>query len=119
VGHVIDLMATCVEVGGATYPAERNGVAVTPIGGKSLVPAFADRPLDRESLAWEHEGNRPSGLGSGSWWRRRAPEPVDVVDRAADLDAAGAGDPALARVEDPLRSHEEAGRFPSELAPHG
>jgi hypothetical protein len=40
------------------------------------------------------------------------------ADRAAYLDAACAGDPALrARVEALLRSHEEAGEFPGKLAP--
>lgn len=39
-------------------------------------------------------------------------------DRAAYLDAACAGDPALrARVEALLRSHEQAGEFPGKLAP--
>lgn len=62
-GHIIDLMPTCVEVAGATYPAELNGRAITPAEGRSLVPAFADRPIDREYLAWEHEGNRAYRVG--------------------------------------------------------
>jgi arylsulfatase len=65
VGHVIDVMATCAEVGGATYPAKRGGVAVTPREGTSLVPAFAGRPLEREYLAWEHEGSR--AIRAGKW----------------------------------------------------
>src|SRR3954469_23485057 len=40
------------------------------------------------------------------------------ADRAAYLDTACAGDPALReRVEALLRSHEEAGEFPGKLAP--
>src|SRR5688500_7282413 len=40
------------------------------------------------------------------------------ADRAAYLDGACAGDPALReRVEALLRSHEEAGEFPGKLAP--
>lgn len=65
VGHIIDVMATCVEVSGAEYPAKRAGHAVTPMAGISLKPAFANRPLDREFLAWEHEGNR--ALREGRW----------------------------------------------------
>lgn len=58
VGHIVDIMATCVEVSGASYPTHNGSHAVTPPEGKSLVPAFADQPLEREYLAWEHEGNR-------------------------------------------------------------
>ena len=65
VGHVIDLMATCVDVAGAAYPAEFNGSKILPPEGLSLVPAFADRPLERDYLAWEHEGNR--ALREGRW----------------------------------------------------
>ncbi|HEV7868017.1 MAG TPA: arylsulfatase [Chthoniobacteraceae bacterium] len=55
--HVIDIMATCVEVGGAKYPTERNGAAVLPMEGRSLLGSFADQPIEREALFWEHEGN--------------------------------------------------------------
>jgi len=65
VGHIMDLMATCIEVGGGTYPAELEGQKILPTEGISLVPAFADRPLPRTYLAWEHEGNR--ALRSGDW----------------------------------------------------
>ncbi|HOA73047.1 MAG TPA: arylsulfatase [Phycisphaerae bacterium] len=62
-GQVIDLMATCVELSGAVYPAEFAGHAITPLAGKSLVPAFAGKPIDREALYWEHEGNRAIRMG--------------------------------------------------------
>ena len=64
-GHLIDLMATCVEVAGAKYPAELNGAKILPPEGKSLVPAFANQPIEREFLAWEHEGNR--AVREGKW----------------------------------------------------
>ena len=50
-GHLIDVMATCVEVGRAEYPKAFNGHAITPMEGTSLTPAFAGKPLDREMLA--------------------------------------------------------------------
>ena len=31
--------------------------------GKSLVPAFADKPIERDYLAWEHERNRAIRVG--------------------------------------------------------
>jgi arylsulfatase len=57
-GHVIDILPTLVEVCGARYPAGAAAGQVLPLEGRSLVPAFAGKPLDRPYLAWEHEGNR-------------------------------------------------------------
>lgn len=65
-GHLIDIMATCVAVSGAKYPAERNGQAILPMEGLSLLPAFANnQPLQREALYWEHEGN--AAVRVGDW----------------------------------------------------
>jgi arylsulfatase len=63
--HLIDLMATCVDVAGATYPTELDRRKILPREGVSLVPAFANQPIAREFLAWEHEGNR--ALREGPW----------------------------------------------------
>lgn len=57
-GHLIDVMATCVDIGAATYPAEYKGNKITPLEGKSLVPAIDNRPIAREGIYWEHEGNK-------------------------------------------------------------
>jgi len=57
-GHLIDLMATFVELSGAKYPANFNGHAITPMEGVSLLPAFAGKPLPPRAIFWEHEGNR-------------------------------------------------------------
>jgi arylsulfatase len=56
-GHLVDIMATCVDVGGAKYPAEIHGKPILPMEGRSLVPAFANKPIERDALYWEHEGN--------------------------------------------------------------
>ena len=65
VGHIIDLMTTCASVAGATYPAEFNGHPILPAEGRSLVPAFANKPVVRDFLAWEHETNR--AIREGKW----------------------------------------------------
>ena len=62
-GHLIDIMATCVDAADATYPLEYKGNKIIPMEGRSLLPAFADKPIDREALFWEHEGNRAIRLG--------------------------------------------------------
>ena len=61
--HLIDIMATCIDVSGSKYPSEYNGNVITPIEGLSLVPAFKNENLNREALYWEHEGNRAVRMG--------------------------------------------------------
>ena len=57
-GHLIDVMATCVDIAGAKYPTEHAGNKITPLEGKSLLPAFAGKAIEREAIYWEHEGNK-------------------------------------------------------------
>lgn len=64
-GHLVDIMATCLELAGASFPAEQAGQKTVPPEGRSLVPAFANQPLDRKYLFWEHEGNR--AVSDGKW----------------------------------------------------
>jgi arylsulfatase len=61
--HLIDIMSTCTDVGGATYPREFKGKPIIPMEGKSLVGAFANRAVTRDSLYWEHEGNAAVRVG--------------------------------------------------------
>jgi arylsulfatase len=63
-GHLIDIMATCVDAANATYPTKYEDNEIIPMEGKSLFPAFADKPIDREALFWEHEGNRAIRIGN-------------------------------------------------------
>ncbi|MBL9117482.1 MAG: arylsulfatase [Verrucomicrobiaceae bacterium] len=62
-GHLIDVMATVVDVSGAAYPQEFNGHAITPMEGRSLRPAFENKPIERDALYWEHEGNAAIRVG--------------------------------------------------------
>ena len=64
-GHIIDLMPTFVELAGARYPSERQGNPILPMEGRSLTPAFAGKPIERDALYWEHEGNR--AMRAGRW----------------------------------------------------
>ena len=64
--HLIDIMATAVEVSGALYPAEQNGHRILPMEGISLKPAFDGQSLHRvKPIFWMHEGNR--AVRSGPW----------------------------------------------------
>jgi arylsulfatase A-like enzyme len=62
-GHLIDIAATCVALAGAEYPQQHAGQAIQPLEGRSLTPAFAGQPIDREAIYWEHEGNRAIRVG--------------------------------------------------------
>lgn len=65
-GHLIDIMATCVDVASAKYPDQFNGQQIVPMQGISLVPAFEGNELTRNTpLYWEHEGNR--AIRTGKW----------------------------------------------------
>jgi arylsulfatase A-like enzyme len=62
-GHLVDILPTCLDVAGAAPLKERQGVAVQPPEGRSLVPAFANQPIARDALFWEHEGNAAVRVG--------------------------------------------------------
>lgn len=83
-GHLIDLMATCVDVSGSKYPTEFNGQKIQPMEGKSLVPAFADRPIEREAIYWEHEGNRAVRVGKWKLVAKGRNGPWELYDMEAD-----------------------------------
>ncbi len=78
-GHLIDVMATCADVAGAKYPADK-----TPLEGKSLLPVFEGRERQgHAALYWEHEGNR--AMRQGKWKLvSRHPDKWELYDLEAD-----------------------------------
>lgn len=84
-GHLIDIMATCVDVAGATYPqTAHEGQSIHPLEGRSLVPAFAGKPVEREAIYWEHEGNRAVRVGDWKLVAKGATNPWELYDIAHD-----------------------------------
>ncbi len=65
VAHVMDIMATCVEVAGAAYPAAVEGRAILPPAGRSLLPALLGQPAEPRTLIFEHERN--AAIRDGDW----------------------------------------------------
>lgn len=65
VAHLIDLMPTFVEAGGATYPKTFKGNSIQPMPGISLVSSFQTQTTQPRTLFWEHEGNR--AIRQGDW----------------------------------------------------
>jgi len=71
-GHIVDFMATFVEIAGATYPETRDGKAITPLEGKSLVPVLkGEQRPGHDAIYWEHSGNRAVRQGD---WKLVAPK---------------------------------------------
>lgn len=64
-GHLIDIMATCIDVSRAVYPSEHKGHKITPMEGQSLMPAVKNQASGRRALYFEHEGNR--AVIEGKW----------------------------------------------------
>lgn len=83
-GHLVDLMATCVDLAGATYPVEHDGQKIKPMEGVSLRPVFAGKSLQRaEPIFWEHEGNR--AVRDGNWKLvGKENQPWELYDMARD-----------------------------------
>ena len=65
-GHLVDLMATCLELAGLPYPKTFKSNAITPTEGISLVPVLKGKSwAGHEALFFEHEGNR--AVRQGKW----------------------------------------------------
>ena len=82
--HLIDLLPTCLEVAGAAPLQELNGKTLTPLEGRSLVPVFAGKPLERRALFWEHEGNAAIRSGDFKLVRAGRTGPWELYDLAKD-----------------------------------
>lgn len=84
VGHIIDIMPTFMEVAGAKYPKEYSGCKIKPMEGKSLVPAFDNKPIDREYICWEHHGNRAIRVGKWKLVAYKERNPWELYDMEKD-----------------------------------
>lgn len=64
--HFIDIMPTCIELAGATYPETYNGHKIQPLvaEGRSLMPIIEGSHWnDERTLFWEHETGRAVRVG--------------------------------------------------------
>lgn len=68
--HLMDVMATLVDISGATYPKETKGTTILPLEGESLLPDLQGQPRTGDkagdrTLFFEHEGN--AAVRAGDW----------------------------------------------------
>lgn len=100
-GHVIDVMATSVDLAGASYPARRNDREIQPLEGLSLAPILRGQGRDgHEYLFWEHYGAR--AVRKGDWKLVMEADETDwhLYDLSVDpteADDVAARRPALVR----------------------
>lgn len=104
--HIIDFMATFVELAETDYPAKFEGHEIIPLEGKSITPILRGNVRQpHASLAWEWSGNR--ALRQGDWklvwdkkiklWelydlKRDRCETIDLADQAPQRVKAMADD---------------------------
>lgn len=105
-GQLTDIMATCVDVAKAKYPATFEGNKIHPLEGKSLAPHFSGTDNKKGKMYWEHEANIAMRDGK---WKLVAKTPEDTeFDKSKlqlfDLDA------------DPSEMNDLAGKNPSRVA---
>jgi arylsulfatase len=83
-GHIMDIMATCLELAGAKYPRTYKGREIMPLEGRSLVPVLdGKRREPHPQLCWEHQGNRALRQGNLKLVSRK-PEKWELYDVADD-----------------------------------
>ena len=84
-GYLPDIMPTCLQLAGGSYPTRWNDRPICPMAGTSLLPMIKgdDRPVHKDPVFWEHEGNR--AMRDGKWklvWAKDGP--WELFDMEAD-----------------------------------
>jgi len=86
-GHLIDIMATCIDVADTEYPKTFNNQTITPMEGVSIKPSFENKPLKDRAIFWEHEGNKAVRHGKYklvSKWEENAEYSWELYDMDKD-----------------------------------
>lgn len=64
--HIMDIMATLVDVAHVSYPKQKNERSILPLEGTSLTPTFKDGgALPARTLCFQHEGAK--AIEQGNW----------------------------------------------------
>jgi arylsulfatase len=85
VGHVIDILPTCLDAAGVKYPDTFHDEPILPAEGTSLLPALqrGGNAGAARTLFWEHEGNRAIRVGDWKLVASRG-QPWQLFDMKAD-----------------------------------
>jgi len=110
VGHVYDLMGTCLDLAGAEYPTERKGESVIPTEGVSIVPALYGSKIKRgtDIFGWEHIGHRAVRKGKWKIVSLRGEKPWELYDIEADrTEMNNLADQYPERVEEMVKIYKD------------
>ncbi len=108
VSHLIDIMATCIEVAAMDYPEDYKGNSIPAPEGISLLAAFENKPVSRSHIFWEHEGNR--AIRSDNWKLVSRPEKLKRFTEA-DEDSWELYD----MENDPSETADLAAKYPEKV----
>jgi|GEM_PF-128540 len=104
-GHIVDIMATLLDITGTEYPEVFNDARLRPLRGKSLLPVFEGRQrAPHEEIFFEF--NKYKALRSGKWkiaWQKERWELYDVEADRTELNDLAA--------EMPEKTKELAARY--------
>ncbi len=121
VGHIIDVLPTCLDVAGASYQKEFNGKRTQTLEGKSLLPILqGGTRVGHELIFWEWSGN--CAVRQGNWklvWdtlnKAKKWELYDMSADRTELHDLAAENPD--RVKAMLASYEEWARSTDRAIP--
>ncbi|EDY18204.1 sulfatase [Chthoniobacter flavus Ellin428] len=83
--HLVDVVPTLMELAGGKPFDTWEGQPVPPRPGKSLVPALAkDVTIPRQSIWWQHEGNRALRMGDWKIVASGEKSPWELYDLSKD-----------------------------------
>jgi len=82
--HLIDIMATCLDMGNVAYPSEYHGNKIIPLEGRSLRPVFDNDSMDERMIFFEHLRNRAVRAGKWKLVAKGLEGPWELYDMEAD-----------------------------------
>jgi arylsulfatase A-like enzyme len=84
-GHLVDVMATYLDLTGTKYPAKFNGQTLNPLRGKSLLPILAGKTRQPHEAIFFDFTNRHQAVRMGNWKLVRINRgPWELYDMQAD-----------------------------------
>jgi arylsulfatase len=117
-GHLVDFMATVIDVAGAKYPETVGDRKIDPLQGKSLLPVLRGETREPHESLYFHFGAGDRALVQGEWKavsaKRSKWELYNLTDDRTELnDLAGQEPKRLRRMIDEwFRLAEEVDRLP-------
>ncbi|MGM0377409.1 MAG: arylsulfatase [Bacteroidota bacterium] len=83
--HINDVLPTCLELAGVSYPGSNRGKSTMKPAGKSMLPLlFRETENLHDTLYWEHQGGR--AIRTGNWKMSALPgEEWELFDLSDDM----------------------------------